>query len=143
MMKLKMQRLAALASVLVSVFAVSACATPWEVASAPEIAVERVSSQQFAFDWVQAQRCSGGIQIRGAVARQIPHRGAIPGYVRVAVIGPDGAVLADTDASLMRRNRQDRSARFHARLTTTPPAGSRLQVEHVTSAHTQKSGRSA
>ena len=131
-MKLNIRRLAVAALVLVVGIGVTACASQAAFESAPDMAVERVSSQRFEFDWVQAQRHPNEIQIKGDVSRRILQRGPIPGYVHVSVIGPDGTVLAETDAPLMRRNTQARSAHFYARLMVTPPAGSSLQVEHVT-----------
>jgi len=131
MIKANISRLAAAALVLVAGIGVSACASQTAFESAPDMAVERVASQRFEFDWVRAQQRPHDIQIRGDVSRRISQRGPIPGYVHVSVIGPDGVVLAETDAPLMRRNKQARSAHFYARLPATPPPGSSLQVEHV------------
>ena len=130
--KSNIRRLAGAALVLVAGIGVTACASQTAFESAPDMAVERVSSQRFEFDWVRAQRRPHDIQVRGDVSRRISQRGPIPGYVHVSVIGPDGVVLAETDAPLMRRNKQARSAHFYARLPATPPPGSSLQVEHVT-----------
>jgi hypothetical protein len=132
MMKLNIRRLPGAALVLVAGIGVTACASQAAFESGPDMAVERVSSQRFEFDWVQAQRHPTDIQIRGDVSRRISQRGPIPGYVHVSVIGPDGVVLAETDTPLMRRNKQARSAHFYVRLPATPPEGSSLQVEHVT-----------
>ncbi|MTW20527.1 hypothetical protein [Allochromatium palmeri] len=108
-------------------------ATPLEAANpnAP-LSVERQSSSRFDVGFVQAKpnAAESSLTVRGTVRPRIPARGAIPGQVHITVLDADGYALAETDASLMRRNRQAQSAHFHAQLAVDPPAGSRVRVEH-------------
>ncbi|MBK5963943.1 hypothetical protein CCR95_07545 [Thiocystis minor] len=97
----------------------------------PPLSIERIASHRFEVALVQARPDKGAISVRGTVTPRIARRGAIPGYVRITLIGPDGTQLAETYASPMRRNRQAQSAYFNARLMIDPPAGSTLRLAHI------------
>lgn len=97
----------------------------------PPLSVERIASDRFEVALVQARPDNGAVSVRGTVTPRIPRRGAIPGYVHMTLIGPDGTRLAEADASPMRRNRQAQSAYFNARLMIDPPAGSTLRIAHI------------
>lgn len=96
------------------------------------LSVERYSSSRFAVGFVQVKpdAAKDVLTVRGTVRPRIPARGAIPGQVRITVLDADGHTLAETDASLMRRNRQAQSAHFFAQIAVDPTAGSRVRVEH-------------
>ncbi len=96
------------------------------------INVERSSSSRFTVGFVQIDpdAATDTLTVRGTVRPRIPGRGAIPGQVHITVLDSDGRALAETDASLMRRNRQAQAAHFHAQFAIDPPPGSRVRVEH-------------
>ncbi len=107
--------------------------TPLDAAnpSAP-LNIERHASSRFLVGFVHAKPDAAGsvLNVRGTVRPRIPARGFIPGQVHITVLDADGHALAETDASLMRANRQARSAHFFAQIAIDPPAGSRVRVEH-------------
>jgi hypothetical protein len=125
---LSFQRIALL--IACSLFILSGCASrpAGEPIEAPK--VELVSSSRYAFREVRVDPGVDSISIKGEVAHLIPHRGMVPGKIRIALIGADGQVLEQTEVAPMRSNRQDRSDHFYARLTTPPPVGSKLRIEH-------------
>lgn len=127
---LNVMRFASLFAIAIVIVA-AGCVSPLALERAPNVSVERISSARFELGLIRVYSQPEGIWVRGEVSRKIPRRGAIPGSVNVALIGPEGAILSKVDASLMRRNRQARSAHFDALLPVTPPPGSTLQVEHV------------
>jgi hypothetical protein len=93
--------------------------------------VERTSSSRYTFSRVDVEPHAGWISISGEIARLIPQRGLIPGTVQIALIAADGELLAQTEVQPMRRNRQDRSAHFYARLETPATAGAILRIAHT------------
>ncbi|NKN32691.1 hypothetical protein [Marichromatium bheemlicum] len=93
--------------------------------------VDTVDSTRVAFGLVQAETEASGIRVHGSVAQRIPHRGAIPGEVRVQVLDAAGQVLAERDVSPMRRNRQALSAHFNTHLDVVPPRGGSVRVIHL------------
>lgn len=107
-------------------------ATPQAAGPGASLSVERSSSSRFTVGFVQVapDASASTLTVRGTVRPRIPRRGAIPGQVHITVLDADGRALAETDASLMRRNRQARAAHFHAQLAIDPPPGSRVHVEH-------------
>jgi|GEM_PF-2015412 len=119
------------ASLFAIAIVAAGCVSPLALEPAPNVSVERIPSSRFEFDLIQVYSQPEGIWVRGEVSRKLPQRGAIPGSVHLSLIGPEGAILSEVDASLMRRNRQARSAHFDAVLPVTPPPGSTLKVEHV------------
>jgi hypothetical protein len=125
---LSFQRIALL--IACSLFIISGCASRpvGERIEAPE--VELISSSRYEFREVRVDPAVDSISIKGEVAHMIPHRGMVPGKIRIALIGADGQVLEQTEVAPMRSNRQDQSDHFYARLTTPPPAGSKLRIEH-------------
>jgi len=108
----------------------TACANQPLSDRADGITVERASSSHYHFSRVRVEPEVGAMSVSGEVARVIPHRGMIPGKVRISLIGADGKVLEQAEVKPMRRNRQDQSAHFYARFETPAMAGSRLLVEH-------------
>ncbi|NVZ09373.1 hypothetical protein HW932_08870 [Allochromatium humboldtianum] len=106
--------------------------TPEAASPSASLSVERSSSNRFTVGFVQVDpdATASTLTVRGTVRPRIPARGAIPGQVHITVLDADGRALAETDASLMRRNRQAQSAHFHAQLAIDPPPGSRVRVEH-------------
>jgi hypothetical protein len=107
-------------------------ATPQAASPGASLSVERSSSSRFRVGFVQVDpdAAAATLTVRGTVRPRIPRRGAIPGQVHITVLDADGHALAETDAGLMRRNRQAQSAHFHAQLAIDPPPGSRVRVEH-------------
>lgn len=107
-------------------------ATPEAANPSTPLGVERLSSSRFTVGFVQVDpdAAAGTLTVRGTVRPRIPSRGAIPGRVHITVLDANMHTLAETDASLMRRNRQAQAAHFHAQLAIDPPPGSRVRVEH-------------
>ena len=107
-----------------------ACANQPLSERADGITVERVTSSHYAFSRVRVEPGADSLTVSGEVARVIQRRGLIPGKVRIALIAADGQLLEQTEVQPMRRNRQDQSAHFYARLASPAVAGSRLLIEH-------------
>ena len=107
-------------------------ANPEAASSSVSLSIERSSSSRFTVGFVQVDpdAASSTLTVRGTIKPRIPGRSAIPGQVHIMVLDADGRALAETDASLMRRNRQAQAAHFHAQLAIDPPPGSRVRVEH-------------
>ena len=107
-------------------------ATAQAASPGASLGVERSSSTRFTVGFVQVDpdATASTLTVRGTVRPRIPRRGAIPGQVHITVLDADGRALAETDAGLMRRNRQAQAAHFHAQLSIDPPPGSRVLVEH-------------
>lgn len=107
-------------------------ATPEAANPSTSLSVERSSSGRFTVGFVQVEpdAVKDVLTVRGTVRPRIPARGAIPGQVHITVLDADGHILAETDTSLSRRNRQAQSAHFHAQLALKPPPSSRVHVEH-------------
>ena len=106
--------------------------TPEAASPSASLSVERSSSSRFTVGFVQVDpdAAASTLTVRGTVRPRISARGAIPGQVHITVLDAEGRTLAETDASLMRRNRQAQAAHFHAQLAIDPPPGSRVRVEH-------------
>ncbi|NEX22551.1 hypothetical protein G3480_19955 [Thiorhodococcus mannitoliphagus] len=104
------------------------CATNPAASAAPGLTIEKVASREVVVDSVRTENRSDGIRVYGSASRRISRRGAVPGQVNLAIMSPDGRVLSETQASLMRRNRQAQSARFNALLPVEAPPGSVLRV---------------
>lgn len=100
------------------------------LAGSAGVEVERMSSKRATIRFVQTEVRDGELRVRGSVSHRIPMRGAIPGHVRITLRDPSGRVLDETDASMMRPNRQSQFARFHATLPVDAPSGSVLTVAH-------------
>ncbi|MEA1048521.1 hypothetical protein U5801_01610 [Lamprobacter modestohalophilus] len=94
------------------------------------LVVERATSSHYHFSRVRVEPEAGSISVSGEVARVIPHRGMIPGKVRISLLGADGQLLEQTEVAPMRRNRQDLSAHFYVRLGAAPGAGQTVRLEH-------------
>ncbi len=107
-----------------------ACANQPLSDRADEMTVERASSSHYHFSRVRVEPDVGSMTVSGEVARVVPHRGLIPGQVRISLIGADGRLLEQAEVKPMRRNRQDQSAHFYARFETPAMPGGRLLVEH-------------
>ncbi|KAA6185328.1 hypothetical protein F2Q65_09525 [Thiohalocapsa marina] len=110
--------------------AITGCASGPTATPDAGLHIERISSSGFTITQTQVRSEDGTVSVRGEVARRIPQRGPIPGAVHISVLGPDGALLAETDAMPMRRNRQATAAHFYARLMLEPPAGGSIRIEH-------------
>jgi len=108
----------------------TACANQPLSDRADGMTVERASSSHYHFSRVRVEPELGAMSVSGEVARVIPHRGMIPGKVRISLIGADGQLLEQAEVKPMRRNRQDQSAHFYVRFETPAMAGGRLLVEH-------------
>jgi hypothetical protein len=92
--------------------------------------IEKAAASRFEIERVRVRRGSDALGVSGDVSRVIRSRGFIPGQVEVRLLGPDGTVLAEDNATPMRRNRQARSAHFFVRLPVQAPPGSTLQIVH-------------
>ncbi|MEA3641973.1 MAG: hypothetical protein VBE63_18830 [Lamprobacter sp.] len=92
--------------------------------------IERISSNHYNFSRVRVEPGVDSISVSGEVARFASHRGMIAGKVRIALIGAEGQLLEQAEVKPMRRNRQDRSAHFHARLAMPAAAVGMLRIEH-------------
>jgi len=107
-----------------------ACANQPLSARADGITVERLTSSHYEFSRVRVEPAADSLTVSGEVKRLIQRRGLIPGQVRIALIAVDGQLLEQTEVQPMRRNRQDQSAHFYARLASPAVAGNRLLIEH-------------
>jgi hypothetical protein len=128
----------ALAALLAGMLGLSgpACAAAPVASSDAEVRIddglriEEVASSRFEIERVRVRRSEDTLSVSGDVSRVIRSRGFIPGQVKVRLLGPDGAVLAEDRATPMRRNRQARSAHFFVRLPVQAPAGSTVEIVH-------------
>ncbi|GAB0147809.1 MULTISPECIES: hypothetical protein [Marichromatium] len=93
--------------------------------------VDTVDSARVAFGLVQAETETSGVHVHGTLAQRIPHRGAVPGAIRVQVLDAQGQVLAERDVAPMRRNRQALSAHFNTHLEVAPPSDGSVRVIHL------------
>ncbi|MBK5938746.1 hypothetical protein [Halochromatium roseum] len=94
------------------------------------LVVERATSSRYHFSRVRVEPGAGSISVSGELARVIPHRGMIPGKVRISLLDADGELLEQTEVAPMRGNRQDLAAHFHARLSAASGTAHRVQIEH-------------
>lgn len=108
----------------------SACANQPLGDRADALLVERATSSRYHFSRVRVEPSAESISVSGEIARVIPHRGMIPGKVRISLLGADGQLLEQTEVTPMRRNRQDRSAHFYSRLSAASGAGQTVRLEH-------------
>jgi hypothetical protein len=110
----------------------SACASQplGDRVDADALTIERATSNRYDFSRISVESAAGSISVSGEVARAIPHRGLIPGKVRLSMFDADGQLLEQTEVKPMRRNRQDRSAHFYARLAMPATVGNTLLIEH-------------
>ncbi|MBK5931013.1 hypothetical protein [Halochromatium salexigens] len=110
----------------------SACASQplGDRVDADRLTIERVTSSRYEFSRVRVESGAESIRVSGEVARVILQRGLIPGKVRISLFGANGELLEQTEVKPMRRNRQDRSAHFYARLAMPATVGNTLLIEH-------------
>ncbi|NEX17853.1 MAG: hypothetical protein C1943_14850 [Halochromatium sp.] len=103
---------------VLGMIASQAYASPPSSDRADGIRVEHLSSSRYDVSRVRVKHDLESIRVSGEVARVIPQRGMIPGKVRISLIDADGQLLEQAMVKPMRRNRQDQSAHFYARLAT-------------------------